>query len=47
MVVTMKMAMNRKVMGKFTLPPYLRIVGWIATAVMLAGSIGLFATLGK
>jgi Mn2+/Fe2+ NRAMP family transporter len=47
MVVTMKMAMNRRVMGEFTLPPYLQIVGWIATAVMLAGSIGLFATLGK
>ena len=47
MVVTMRMAMNRKVMGEFTLPPYLRVVGWIATAVMLAGSIGLFATLGK
>ena len=47
MVVTMRMAMNRKVMGKFTLPPYLRVVGWIATLVMLAGSIGLFATLGK
>jgi Mn2+/Fe2+ NRAMP family transporter len=47
MVVTMRMAVNRKVMGEFTLPPYLRVGGWIATAVMLAGSIGLFATLGK
>jgi Mn2+/Fe2+ NRAMP family transporter len=47
MVVTMLMSANRKVMGQFTLPRGLRAVGWIATLVMLAASIGLFATLGK
>jgi Mn2+/Fe2+ NRAMP family transporter len=47
MVVTMRMAANQKVMGKFTLPPYLRVMGWIATAVMAAASVGLFATFGK
>ncbi len=47
MVVTMRMGANRKVMGEFTLPPYLRVVGWIATAVMAAASIGLFSTFGK
>jgi NRAMP (natural resistance-associated macrophage protein)-like metal ion transporter len=47
MVVTMLMAENRRVMGQFTLPRALRIVGWVATAVMLAASIGLFATLGR
>jgi NRAMP (natural resistance-associated macrophage protein)-like metal ion transporter len=46
MVVTMRMASNRKVMGEFTLPPYMRIMGWVATAVMLAASVGLFSSLG-
>jgi Mn2+/Fe2+ NRAMP family transporter len=47
MIVTMRMAANRKVMGEFTLPPYLRIMGWVATAVMLAAAIGLFSSFGK
>jgi Mn2+/Fe2+ NRAMP family transporter len=47
MVVTMLMAANPKVMGQFTLPRGLKAVGWIATLVMLAASMGLFATLGK
>ncbi|MBV9887994.1 MAG: divalent metal cation transporter [Acidobacteria bacterium] len=47
MVVTMRMAASQKVMGEFTLPPYLRFVGWIATVVMLAASVGLFSTLGR
>jgi NRAMP (natural resistance-associated macrophage protein)-like metal ion transporter len=46
MVVTMRMAVNPKVMGRFTLPLRLRVVGWIATVVMMVASIGLFATLG-
>jgi NRAMP (natural resistance-associated macrophage protein)-like metal ion transporter len=46
MVVTMRMAVNPKVMGQFTLPLRLRVVGWIATVVMMVASIGLFATLG-
>ena len=47
MVVTMRMASNHKVMGEFTLPRYLRVVGWIATAVMAAASVGLFSTLRR
>jgi Mn2+/Fe2+ NRAMP family transporter len=47
MVVTMLMSANTRVMGQFTLPWHMKIVGWIATAVMLAASIGLFATLGR
>jgi Mn2+/Fe2+ NRAMP family transporter len=47
MIVTVRMAANRKVMGEFTLPPYLRIMGWVATAVMLAAAIGLFSSFGK
>ena len=47
MIVTMRMAGNRKVMGEFTLPPYLRVMGWVATAVMLAASVGMFSSLGR
>ena len=47
MVVTMLMAVHPKVMGQFTLPLRLRVMGWIATVVMLLASIGLFATLGR
>lgn len=41
MAVIMLMASNRKVMGKFVIPPYLRWVGWAATAVMLCVCIGV------
>ncbi len=44
MAVIMHMASSKKVMNKFPVPLYLRVVGWIATAVMLAVSIGVFAT---
>jgi Mn2+/Fe2+ NRAMP family transporter len=44
MAVIMHMASSKKVMDKFTVPLYLRVVGWTATAVMLAVSIGVFAT---
>jgi NRAMP (natural resistance-associated macrophage protein)-like metal ion transporter len=47
MVVTLLMAVNPRVMGQFTLPLRLRILGWIATLAMLVASIGLFATLGR
>ncbi len=45
MVLTMILTQNANVMGKFTLPLYLRIGGWIATAVMLVASLGMFLTL--
>jgi NRAMP (natural resistance-associated macrophage protein)-like metal ion transporter len=44
MAVIMHMASSKKVMDKFTIPLCLRIVGWTATAVMFAVSIGVFAT---
>jgi Mn2+/Fe2+ NRAMP family transporter len=44
MGVIMHMASSRKVMDKFTIPLYLRIVGWAATAVMVGVSIGVFVT---
>lgn len=47
MVVTMLLSSNPKVMGQFTLPVPLRIVGWLATAVMLLASLGLFVMARK
>ncbi len=45
MVFMMLLSENKSVMGKFTLPPYLRFAGWLTTAVMLLASIGMIATL--
>jgi NRAMP (natural resistance-associated macrophage protein)-like metal ion transporter len=39
MVMTMLMTQNRKIMGEFALPGYLRIFGWMATLVMGAASL--------
>jgi hypothetical protein len=33
-------------MGRFTITFWLKLFGWAATAVMIAASIGLFATWG-
>jgi Mn2+/Fe2+ NRAMP family transporter len=44
MVIIMMMASSRKVMGKFSVPPHLRWIGWIATAVMACVSGGLLLT---
>ena len=44
MAVIMHMATSKKVMDKFTVPPYLRVAGWIGTVVMLVVAIGVFAT---
>ena len=41
MAVIMLMASNRNVMGKFVIPPYLKWVGWCATAIMLCVCIGV------
>ena len=40
MITMMMLTMKRQIMGEFTLPPLLRIVGWLATLVM-AGMAGL------
>ena len=45
MAILMHMASNPKVMGRFTLSTPLRIVGWVATGVMLAIAAALVATL--
>jgi len=44
MVVIMIMASSPMVMGKFTIPRYLQVVGWIATGVMVCVCLGVFAT---
>ena len=42
MCFIMLIASNRKLMGKFVLPPYLKILGWMATAIMILAAIGMF-----
>jgi Mn2+/Fe2+ NRAMP family transporter len=44
MAVIMWMASSRKVMGRFLVPPYLRWIGWLATAMMACVSVGVFVT---
>jgi Mn2+/Fe2+ NRAMP family transporter len=41
----MHMASRREVMGGFALHPWLKALGWLATAVMTAAAVGMFATL--
>ena len=47
MVMMMLLASRKAVMGPFTIGPGLKIVGWIATLVMLAAAVGMFATWGQ
>jgi NRAMP (natural resistance-associated macrophage protein)-like metal ion transporter len=44
MIVIMLMAMQREVMGAFTLPPLLWVMGWLSTAAMTAAVTAMFAT---
>jgi NRAMP (natural resistance-associated macrophage protein)-like metal ion transporter len=44
MIVIMLMAMQREVMGAFTLPPLLWVMGWVSTAVMTAAVVAMFLT---
>jgi NRAMP (natural resistance-associated macrophage protein)-like metal ion transporter len=41
MGLMMLMVSNRKVMGKFTLPLYLKVLGWAATLIMALAAAGL------
>lgn len=41
MALMMLLTQNRKVMGQFTLPLYLRIFGWMGTVAMCAASVAL------
>ena len=40
----MVMAASTKVMGEFVIPLHLKVMGWLATAVMLCACIGVFLT---
>jgi Mn2+/Fe2+ NRAMP family transporter len=46
MVVMMVMTRQSRVMGQFTLPRWLQIVGWISTAAMALAVATMFATTG-
>jgi NRAMP (natural resistance-associated macrophage protein)-like metal ion transporter len=47
MVMVMRLASRRAAMGDFVLPWPLKIVGWLATLVMAAAAVGMFATMGR
>ena len=44
MIMTMLMAGQKKVMGRFVLPRALAAMGWIATGVMCAVAVALIVT---
>jgi NRAMP (natural resistance-associated macrophage protein)-like metal ion transporter len=45
MIVMMIMASRESIMGRFTLKPGLRILGWVATGVMAAAVAAMFITM--
>jgi Mn2+/Fe2+ NRAMP family transporter len=47
MAMIMLMASRTEVMGNFTLTKWLTVLGWLATAVMGAAAVGMFATWGS
>ena len=47
MIVIMILASNPRIMGEFVIPAWLRTLGWIATLVMTAAAVVMFATWGK
>ena len=47
MCFAMILASRRKVMGKLTLPLCLKILGWLATAIMALAAVGMLLTSGK
>jgi NRAMP (natural resistance-associated macrophage protein)-like metal ion transporter len=46
MALVMHLASQKASMGRFTLPLPLKVVGWLATAVMGAAAVGMVATMG-
>jgi Mn2+/Fe2+ NRAMP family transporter len=38
---------RKKVMGELILPLYLKILGWLATAIMAVAAVGMLLTSGK
>jgi NRAMP (natural resistance-associated macrophage protein)-like metal ion transporter len=46
MIIIMHLSSRRAVMRQFALGPVLKTFGWLATAVMAAAAVGMFATWG-
>ena len=46
MAMMLLLASRRDVMGAFVLPRLLKLVGWLATAIMAAAAVGMLATMG-
>ncbi len=44
MVIIMRMACRPDIMGRFTLPPWLRRLGWLATLTMIAATLAMVAS---
>jgi Mn2+/Fe2+ NRAMP family transporter len=44
LIVVMRVANNKRVMGKRTNGRFTNIVGWLATAIMFAAAIGMIVT---
>jgi Mn2+/Fe2+ NRAMP family transporter len=47
MAMIMLLASHKTAMGEFCVHRGLRMVGWLATAVMGAAAVGMFATMGS
>ena len=47
MAMIMHLASHKEAMGDFKIHAGLKTVGWLATAVMAAAAVGMFATMGK
>jgi NRAMP (natural resistance-associated macrophage protein)-like metal ion transporter len=47
MCFTMLLASRRKVMGKITVPAYLKILGWTGAAIMVFAAVGMILTSGE
>jgi NRAMP (natural resistance-associated macrophage protein)-like metal ion transporter len=47
MAIVMLMTTNARIMGQFTLPLSLRVIGWAGTAIMALAAVALFVTWGK
>jgi NRAMP (natural resistance-associated macrophage protein)-like metal ion transporter len=45
MVLLMHLSSHKAAMGAFTLPPFLKIVGWLATVTMALAALAMFATM--
>jgi NRAMP (natural resistance-associated macrophage protein)-like metal ion transporter len=46
MAMIMLLASRKSCMGEFSIRADLKVVGWLATAVMAAAAVGMFATMG-